>query len=125
MIATVFNDPQYQALNAMLNSAMIRHQALASNVANINTPGYHRHDISSTFQEELQKAVESGDSSRIRALAPQLETDTRTPSYRLDGNNVNLDREMVEIAKNSAQYEISAALLSKKYQSLRLAIGGR
>jgi flagellar basal-body rod protein FlgB len=125
MISAVFNDSQYQTLRTLMDASLARHTALSSNVANINTPGYQRRDVSSTFQTELDKAIQSGDYTQIKNLKPVIEVDTKTPSLRLDGNNVNLEREMVEIAKNSAQYEVSATLLAKKYQGLRLAITGR
>lgn len=125
MISPMFNDPNYQSLRTLLDVAMVRHKALAGNVANVNTPGYQRSDISSTFQQELQKAVEAGDLEKLRSMTPKLQTDTETPSLRMDGNNVNLEREMVEIAKNSIQFETSAAFLTRRYQDLRMAITGK
>jgi flagellar basal-body rod protein FlgB len=125
MISAIFNDAQYHTLRSLMDTALARHEALSSNVANVNTPGYQRRDVSSTFQTELQHAIHDGNVEKLRTFKPRLEVDTNTPSLRLDGNNVNLEREMVEIAKNSAQYEVSASMLAKKYQGLRLAIMGR
>jgi flagellar basal-body rod protein FlgB len=125
VISAIFNDTQYHTLRAVMDAAVARHTALASNVANVNTPGYQRRDISATFEQELQRAVQTGDPNQIRTVLPKIEVDQLTPSLRMDGNNVNLEREMVEIAKNSAQYEVSSALLSKKYQGLRMAISGK
>ncbi len=125
MISPLFNDTQYQSLRAMLDVSMSRHQALAGNVANINTPGYHRSDIDPTFMQELQRATQTGDMAKLQTLTPKTQVDDKSPSFRLDGNNVNLEREMIEIAQNSTQFEISAAMLAKRYQSLRMAITGR
>ena len=109
----------------MLDVSMARQNALASNVANINTPGYKRYDVSATFQQELQRAAQTGDVTKLQTLVPKIEVDDKTPSFRLDGNNVNLEREMVELTKNSTQYEVSATLLMKRYKMIRMAITGK
>lgn len=125
MITPLFSDPQYQTLRVLLDVSSARHQALASNVANVNTPGYQRFDTSPTFQQELQRAIQSEDVNKLNTFTPQIQMDKNSPSLRKDGNNVNLEREMVELTKNSTQYEVSTALLAKRYQMLRLAITGR
>lgn len=125
MISPLFNDADYQGMRAMLEVSQARHNALAGNVANVNTPGYQRRDVSGAFQDELQRALQSANPQELNQLKPKTELDTSTPSFRLDGNNVNLEREMVEIAKNGAQHEVSAAMIAKRYSMLRLAITGR
>ncbi|MDD2709700.1 MAG: flagellar basal body rod protein FlgB [Verrucomicrobiae bacterium] len=125
MIDAIFKNPQYQTLRNLIETSAVRHGALAGNVANVNTPGYHRQDLSSIFQKELDGAIKDQDVAKLRQLTPRIQTDTETPSLRLDGNNVNLEREMVEIAKNSMQLDIAASLLAKRYQTLRKAITGK
>jgi flagellar basal-body rod protein FlgB len=125
MISALFSDPQFQSLQALMDASVARHRALAGNIANVNTPGFKRSDISPEFQKELEKAIKSKDAEKIRSLTPKVQTDKDTPSLRLDGNNVNLEREMVEIAKNSTQYDVSATILLKRYQHLRMAITGK
>ena len=125
MISPLFGDAQYQAFKTTLDAAAARHKALAGNIANINTPGYQRQDISPVFQQELQKAIESGDTEKIQSLKPQVEKDLTAPALRMDGNTVNLEREMVEMAKNSTQYEVSATFLAKHLANLRTAITGK
>jgi len=125
MIPALFNDAQYQTLRALLDVSFARHAALAGNVANVNTPGYRRQDASPVFQQELTRAIEARDVSKLHSLVPQIGIDSSAAPARMDGSNVNLEREMVEIAKNSAQYEVSAALISKRYQMLRAAITGK
>ena len=125
MISPLFNDSEYQSIRASLDVAESRQQALANNVANVNTPGFQRRDVDPIFQQELQRAMQAGDTKTLNELEAKTTIDRETPSFRLDGNNVNLEREMVEIAKNSAQQQVSAALLTKRYQMLRLAITGK
>jgi flagellar basal-body rod protein FlgB len=125
MIAPLFNDPQYQSLRAVLDVASARHQALAGNIANVNTPGYQRLDTNPVFQQELERAIKSGDSEKLQQMTPKISVDTNAVSFRKDGNNVNLEREMVELTKNSVQFDVSATLLAKRYAALRMAITGR
>ena len=125
MIEPIFNDPQYQSLKALLDLTAARQSAIAGNVANVNTPGFHRSDVDPAFQKELERAIKAGDMEKVRNMIPKVAVDKKSPSLRMDGNNVNLEREMVELNKNNAQYEISASLISKRYKMLRMAITGR
>ncbi len=125
MISPLFADAQYQALRTSLDVAAARHKALASNIANVNTPAYKRQDISPAFQQELERAVQSQDIDKLQSLSPEVEVDESAPSLRVDGNTVNIEREIVEMAKNSSAYEVSATFLAKRYASLRMAISGK
>lgn len=125
MISALFNDAQYQGFRALVDASVARHAALAGNIANVNTPGYQRQDTSPIFQKELEQAIASGDTAKLSNLSPQIETDTKTLPVRIDGSNVNVERELVEMAKNNAQFDVSSAMLTRRYQALRLAITGR
>lgn len=125
MISPLFADAQYQSLRAQLDVAEVRQKALAANVANVNTPGYRRRDLSPAFETEFRRALEQGDLTKLTELNPQIIVDDQTTSLRGDGNNVNLEREMIALVKNSAQYEVSAAIVAKKFQGLRMAITGK
>jgi flagellar basal-body rod protein FlgB len=125
MIGALFNDPQYQAFRALMDASVARHTAIAGNIANVNTPGYQRQDTSSIFQQQLEQAISSGDAEKLKDLTPKIETDTKSPVVRADGSNVNLERELVEMAKNSAQFDVTSAMITKRYQTLRMAITGK
>jgi len=125
MIQALFNDSQYHTLRVLLDSSYARHAALAGNVANVNTPGYQRQDTSPIFRQALDRAIKDGDMKTLRDLQPTVGIDADAPPVRMDGSNVNMERELVEMAKNSAQFEVSAMLMAKRYQQLRLAITGR
>ena len=102
MISPLFNDPQYQSLRAMLDVSMPVRNAFASNVANINTP-------LQALRRQCHLSVGTStrrpdrDVTKLQTLVPKIEVDDKTPSvFRLDGNNVNLEREMVELTKSNA-----------------------
>lgn len=96
-------------LKASADYSAIRNEVLSSNIANINTPNYKRQDVS--FESVLSSAVaKAGSSSQsltrvvrnidYRHVAPTVYTDNSSLSYRIDGNNVDIDTEEVELASN-------------------------
>ena len=70
MLEAIYARESYVALKKTLDAAVLRHQAIASNLANLETPNYKRIDISPDFEARLQKAVGSGDVSKIFRVRP-------------------------------------------------------
>ena len=117
-----------------------KHDAIVSNVANIDTPNYKAFDV--MVEDELQKLDRSsvaGEGLRLKTTRTNhIETSgngiRRTTvrsadgsdihSKRNDGNTVDLDREMAAMAENSLMYTLSAQIVAKKFQSLRNVIEG-
>ena len=82
MISALFNQPNYAAAKKLLDATVLRHEAIASNLANIETPNYKRVDVAPTFQEELRQALALKSTSQIDSLRPQLALDpTATATY--------------------------------------------
>lgn len=85
-------------LNKAASASWKRNEVIANNIANVDTPGYKRKDVQ--FETFLMSAL-TGDSSldkrvsniRLDSLNPQVYTDYSNLSYRLDGNNVDIDTE--------------------------------
>ena len=121
MIENLFNQGNYAATKQLLDASILRHEALASNLANIETPGYKRLDISSEFPKEFAAALRAGGSVPM----PVLAQDTVTPSQRKDGNNVVLDRELLAMNQNGAEFDALTEFVSGSIKQLRLAITGR
>ena len=127
-IEQLFNDPTTQSLKMTLDAAAIRHSALASNVANVNTPGYQRVDLSPSFKASLDAALHQVDQGK--ELAPsqlpqgQITVSNIQNQARYDGNTVNMDQEMTEMIKNQTDFDFSAQLLALKYAGLKAAITG-
>ena len=65
MIDALFNQPTYQAARAALDVTAMRHEAISSNLANLETPNYKRLDVSPAFEAELQQAIASGDTAKL------------------------------------------------------------
>lgn len=106
----------------VLDGCAERHRILAANVANADTPGYKRMDL--CFADVLRRALGSGGRGAISKARWRPEVDVKSPS-RADGNNVCLDIEMTEIAKNRLLYETTVAALRRKIALVRSAITGR
>src|SRR5438034_1026079 len=100
MIDALFNQSNYVASKKLLDATVLRHEALASNLANLETPGYKRLDVAPSFHSELQQAIAGNDSSQIASVQPCLEADPIALANTRDGNNVQLETELTQLNKN-------------------------
>lgn len=112
-------DVTHQALEAGLRGSSMRSQALAQNLANINTPGYRRVDVDFRTQlsEALQRAQNVGGPV---APAFQVGTDPNAAPVRADGNTVDVDQENATVAENALQYQGLTQLLGLRKRELEL-----
>jgi len=94
MIDALFNQPDYVAAKKMLDVTVLRQEAIASNLSNLETPNYKRLDVAPSFEAQLSQAVKSGDPAQIASLQPKLTVDQSAISGRGDGNTVTLESEM-------------------------------
>jgi flagellar basal-body rod protein FlgB len=76
-----------QLLQGYLKVTSDRQQLIASNIANVDTPGYHTKDIN--FQAAMQQATDEGNDVQLMPASSEVEGLPERP----DGNNVNIDRE--------------------------------
>jgi len=100
-------------LGKAANASWKRNEVINNNIANVNTPGYKRKDVSfddllaiqlkhtGTTQVDLDKRVANVDQKRLEG---KIYTDSTAYSYRIDGNNVDIDTENVELASNQIKY---------------------
>lgn len=108
-----------------------RHGAIAANIANADTPGYRAVDVS--FRALLERAgagpsLAATHHSHLQAAPQGAGTETlflSGGSPRRDGNDVNVDREMVKLAQNQLEYQFLARALGGKFRKLKEAITGR
>jgi flagellar basal-body rod protein FlgB len=111
-----------------MDDAAIRHQAISSNIANVNTPGYQRMDVSSNFEQAYSDALgrlgrgETVDDNDLPN--PTIETAKVQGPSRPDGNTVQIEQEMVGMAQNSAKYEFAGQMLAQSFHGLKYAITG-
>jgi flagellar basal-body rod protein FlgB len=125
MIEALFNQPGYLAAKKTLDAVALRQEAVANNIANLETPGYQRVDLAPAFQTELERACASGDARQIASLNPTLAPDPNAVSNSLDGNSVHLENELMQLNQNSTTHALETELVSNMLSRMRLAITGK
>jgi flagellar basal-body rod protein FlgB len=118
--------PLLSTLENYLKLTTTREQAISSNMANVDTPGYHTRDIN--FQGELDKAMSgtlssSADGIQNAQFNPRVQ-DVTGLLERPDGNNVSLDREGLLMSETQLQYQIGIQLIKHQFHQLFSAISG-
>lgn len=116
-------------LDRAADASWTRESAIANNVANVDTPGYKRQDVAfedilkrelkSSKYNTLQKAV---DQVSLDKLEGQVYTDYASYSYRLDGNNVDIDTENVELASEQLRYQTLTKATSEELTRMSTAM---
>jgi flagellar basal-body rod protein FlgB len=91
-----------------------RQKLVASNIANIDTPGYRAKDVD--FQSELLSIASSGGPQSIRVV------DTPGLVIKSDGNNVSLDREARLLSENALRFSVASSLMKSQLKMVESAI---
>ena len=118
-------------LTAAADYSWKRSEVINNNIANVDTPGYKRQDIK--FENVLSNAISKAGSSSdsltrtIRNIdfdnvQPIMYTDNANLSYRLDGNNVDIDTEQVELASNQLYYEGVVDSITQNFNRIKTAL---
>lgn len=124
MLEALFNSENYQAAKKLMDVSALRQKALLSNLANLETPGYKRVDVSHTFESALQKAVSSQDLKMIERLQPALAEDETASPVRNDGNTVSLEKELLAFNQNTMEHQLLVERISGQIKRLKMAIKG-
>lgn len=126
MIDPIFQSDTYQLARKLLDASVLRQEAIAANIANADTPSYRRVDLAPDFANELRSRAASGaKGDSIASLKPHLAEDQFARTTRPDGNSVELERELLEMNKNTVEYEYLTDLVSRNIKQLKMAITGR
>ena len=123
----LFITPALQSLRLTMDDAALRQQAISSNIANVNTPGYKRMDVSATFQQAYSEALTSLSNGESVNDLPEgsIEAAAVQGPARPDGNTVQIEQEMVGLAQNSARYEFAAQMMGLNFHGIKYAISGQ
>jgi len=108
-----------------MDASVLRQNAIASNIANAETPGYKRVDVAPDFANELRARMDAGNLSTTAAsLKPSLVEDRHARSVRPDGNSVEIERELLEMNRNGVEYDYLSEVVSRNIKQLKMAISG-
>ena len=127
----MFNSNFY-TLKVAMDVSMLRQKVHAHNIANAETPGYKRKYV--VFESILQRVL---DERRIKlettnprhikgfyeSARPIIMVD-RSTTYRNDGNNVDIDREIVEMVENGLRYHVLSRLMSMNIERYNTVLRG-
>ena len=108
--------PLMQLIHAYLRVNSDRQQLIASNIANVDTPGYHTQDIN--FQSAMRQAMDEGGNAQLVPASNQVQGLPERP----DGNNVNIDREGLLLGETQLQYQMGVQLIKSEFHRLLSAI---
>jgi len=124
MIDPIFQSDSMQLARKFLDAAALRQDAIASNLANAETPGYHRVDVATDFATQLKASWESGDFSDADSIQPALAEDPSARATRPDGNNVEIEKELLAMDHNSVDYQYLSDVVTYNIKQLKMAITG-
>ncbi len=116
-------------LDKAADASWKRETVLANNIANVDTPGYKRKDLDfeGVLKQELGRCKHTSLDTKIENLHmdhlnPTVYTDLSNYSYRLDGNNVDIDNEEVEYASEQFRYQGITAGINNEFNRMKSVI---
>ncbi|MCA9733271.1 MAG: flagellar basal body rod protein FlgB [Deferribacteres bacterium] len=132
----IFNHTKIPLLSKSLKAAAVRQRVRANNIANANTPGYQRLEVS--FEEELRRVLDNQNIAGVqthekhfplgRREALDIDPEVYVPNDPADPsgvNNVDIEYEMAELAKNQLIYTAASKFAARNFQKIKAAIKGR
>ena len=133
MISAMFESTTIPVLEQVVNFTQRRHNVLAGNIANLDTPGYRVRDLSpETFQANLKQAIEARKTGEINLSESSVyDHAMHNVSESLksilfhDDSNVSIEHQIVEISKNQGQHNLALTILTHQFRLLQAAISER
>ena len=122
---SIISSENYLWARKLLDGAAARHQAIASNLANLETPGYKRVDLTPDFEKQLAAMARQGRWDSVRHLKAEVMVDTAAQPLRPDGSTVEPERELMEMNRNALNYEFLTHYVSDSIRQLKMAATGR
>ena len=127
----LFQSTTIPALEHSLNFSQRRHELLAGNLANLDTPGYQSRDLSvDDFQEALADAIQVQESPQnvSPTTRNEIAQGPRTTSEQVvfhDGSDVSIEHQVTELAKNQHMHSLAITTMRSQFALLRAAITER
>lgn len=115
-----------RVLDKAADASWLRNEAISNNIANVDTPGYKRQDVA--FESVLKKALgrnryksmdEKVADLKTNRLRVRTFTDYSNFSYRIDGNNVDIDNESSMLAENQLKYQGLITAINHEFSNLQ------
>ncbi len=125
---SMIDTPLMRGLERVLDLSAHRNQVIASNLANVDTPGYRTRDVRE-FGNEIEQAMAGGMEGEDERAFPfpsftPVAHNIRGLLERPDGNNVSVERESLLLAQNQLRFEVAVAFLKSEFHTMSSAISG-
>ena len=130
MISQILGKTTLPILSRQLDFSSLRNKVIANNIANVNTPDYNSKDV--VFDDVLSDTTKR---LRMTRTHPDHLPQTQTSKYKViedsdkeikNGiNNVDIDKQMVEIGRNQLEFEFSSTMLTRMFNTLKDVIRER
>jgi len=136
MSVAMFDSSAIPVLEQVVGFTQARHNVLAGNIANLDTPGYRVRDLPpEVFQERLKEAIEARNtrdtavpSSHTRgereAAMANVSESIKSILYH-DQSDVGLEQQVAEVTKNKMQHDMAIAILTSQFKLLQAAVSER
>lgn len=129
----IFNSTTIPALEQTLTFAERRHELLAGNVANFDTPDYRARDLDiGDFQNALAESIDASRQPAAQAVSPTTRDDIysgpREATEQVifhDGSDVSMEHQVTELAKNQHLHSLAITTMRSQFALLRAAIAER
>jgi flagellar basal-body rod protein FlgB len=125
-IDDLLNQAGTPLLEQVLQFTAARHNLIAENIANIDTPGYLQKDLDvGRFQEMLESAVQDGHGDLAIEDFHRITNDVRDPANSIlfqAGNNRSIEQLAGDQAKNALMHNVVIELLRKQNQQMNMAL---
>lgn len=108
-------DPTMRTLQAAMGGLQARQRVIAQNIANVETPGYLAGRVA--FEDSLREAIADGDPG-----AMEISTRPSLDATRMNGSNVNLDEENLELIDTGLRYQLMVEAMNAKFRLLRTSL---
>ena len=120
---SMIDTPLMRGLERVLDVSAFRHQVIAANLANIDTPGYRTRDLR-PFAGEIERAMAGNESSLSEQSFTPVAHEIRGLLERPDGNNVSVERESLLLAQNQLRFQVAVQFMKAEFHRMSLAITG-
>ncbi len=115
---SMIDTPLLRGLEHVLDLSAFRHQVIATNLANVDTPGYRTRDLR-PFAGEIEQAI-AGEEASFTPVAYEIHGLLERP----DGNNVSVERESLLLAQNQLRFTVAVAFMKEQFHQISSAISG-
>lgn len=114
---------QTSVLGTAMKAVGVRNDVIQNNIANVDTPGFKKStvDFEGTLQKALEDAKRTGDLD-LSTVTTSIRPVNTSFSYRLDGNNVDIDTEMTDLYINSVRYDILSLGVNNYYERINMVL---